>query len=98
MLRYQLRSTAREPSFFGLRDLKPSTFYLVQHAFDSVDGVYTGGTTNPAEWATVDGAKEESLITGSRGTFPGSLYRTLPRRLVGTAVNMHDCFHFKVNR
>lgn len=106
--------TARIIFVTWLRDLRPFTTYLLQQALDPVvDGVCTGGTTDPAEWVTVGaGTKPFTIMTDERGSFHAPLYRDLPRRLVGTAFDIHlrivekatgavvqesDCFHFEVN-
>jgi hypothetical protein len=97
-----------------LRELKPRTAYLLQHAIDSVaDGVCTGGVTNPAEWLTLGtDTKPFTIPSGDLGGFHVPLYRTLPRRLVGTSLDIHlrlieeetgvvvqrsECFQFQVN-
>jgi hypothetical protein len=97
-----------------LRDLKPATRYLLQQALDSVaDGVCTAGTGDPSEWLTIGtGGKPFTITTDDRGSFHAPLYRTLPRRLVGTTFDAHlriieeatgavvqssGCFQFQVN-
>lgn len=97
-----------------LRELKPNTTYLLQQAIDPiVDGVCTGGTTNPAEWLTIGvDTKPLPITTDERGSFHAPLRRTLPRRLVGTTFDIHlriieeateavvqksGCFQFQVN-
>jgi hypothetical protein len=97
-----------------LRELEPNASYLLQQAIDPVvDGVCTGGTANPAEWLTIGvGTKPFTITTDERGSFHAPLYRTLPRRLVGTSFDIHlriieeateavvqksGCFQFKVN-
>jgi hypothetical protein len=63
-----------------LRELERNTTYLLQQAIDPVvDGVCTGGTTNPAEWLTIGvGTKPFTITTDERGSFHAPLYRTLP--------------------
>ena len=97
-----------------LRELKPNTTYLLQQAIDPVmDGVCTGGTTNPAEWLTIGvGRKPVAITTNGLGSFHAPLSRTLSRRLVGTTLDIHlrlieeatqavaqksGCFQFQVN-
>jgi hypothetical protein len=97
-----------------LRELEPNTTYLLQQALDSVaDGICTGGVTNPDEWLTLGvGTKPWPITINALGSFHGPLYRTLPRRLVGTTFDSHlrlieeatqavvqksGCFQFQVN-